>query len=64
MSKLTDLTEQTEAPAPLTPPRVTHRTQDWAAMMAAADREPTYVIDYEFSGRTFRHRDRLLNPKT
>lgn len=61
---LDDDTEPMPATTPPSPARITYRAQDWAAMMAAADREPTYVIDYEFSGRIFKHRDRLLNPKT
>ena len=42
----------------------TWRSSDWAAMVRAQEAgKPFYVDDYRFSGRTFRHRDQLENPR-
>jgi hypothetical protein len=64
MGLIIDLTEQMPAAPQPTPTRTTVRTQDWAAMVAAAEGpKPVYVPEYEFSGRTFTKRDILLNPR-
>jgi len=61
---LIDTTDPQAPPAPGPRSPSHYRTQDWAGLVAAAEgRKPTYIPDYEFSGRTFSHRDVLLNPR-
>ena len=44
-------------------PSVTWSRQDFASTVVALEGQVTYEDDYVFSGRTFRRRDRTLNPR-
>ena len=61
-SSFTDNTEAIAQTLPDPGSQVTTR-QDWASLVASLEKSSVLVDDYDFSGRTFKRRDKLLNPR-